>query len=124
MSYKTYLRFYHTISIHSKTVTTNAAGQQVYTYSLVQTIPAVFQSNSSERRVSPYIDNIDEFQFYVSHQHADNISYDNRILDIYDRYNNLIETGPLEITNIEKKMGFGGKLHHLFITARKVVEHA
>lgn len=124
MAYKTFLRFYHTISIQQKTVTVNAAGQKASTYSLVATIPAVFQSNSSERRVAPYVDNIDEFQFYIPHEHVQYINYNNRVINIYDRYNNLIETGPLEITNIEKKMGWGGKLHHVFVTARKVVEGA
>ncbi len=124
MAYKTFLRFYHTISIYQRTITTSAAGQKVITYSLASTVPAVFQSNSSERRVAPYVDNIDEFQFYVSHQHSQYVDYNNRILNIYNRYNNLIEAGPLEITNIEKKMGWGGKLHHVFVTARKVVEDA
>lgn len=124
MAYKTFLRFHHTISIHQRTVTTNNAGQKVISYALAATVPAVFQSNSSERRVAPYIENIDEFQFYISHQHAQYVAYDNRILTIKDRYDNVIEAGPLEITNIEKKMGFNGKLHHVFVTARKVVEDA
>ena len=69
------------------------AGKKVVSYALAATVPAVFQSNSSERRVAPYIENIDEFQFYISHQHAQYVAYDNRILTVKDRYNNSIVTG-------------------------------
>lgn len=124
MSAKTFLRFYHKIDIYTKTIVVNEAGQKTISFSKAATIPAVFQSSSSERRVAPYIDNIDDYQFYVSYQDAAYISYNNRILNVKDRYGNVLETGPLEITNIEKKMGFGGRLHHIFITTRKVVEHA
>lgn len=122
MSAKTFLRFYHKIDIYTKTVVVNDAGQKTVSFAKAATIPAVFQSSSSERRVSPYIENIDDYQFYVSYKDALYISYDNRILNVLDRYGNVLETGPLEIVNIEKKMGFGGRLHHIFVTARKVAE--
>ena len=124
MSAKTFLRFYHKIDIYDKTITVNNAGQKTIAFSKAATIPAVFQSNSSERRIAPYIENIDDYQFYVSYQDSAYISYDNRILNVQDRYGNVLEAGPLEITNIEKKMGFGGRLHHIFVTARKVAEDA
>lgn len=123
MSAKTFLRFYHQIDIHTKTITVNDAGQKTVSFSKAATIPAVFQSNSSERRVVPYIENIDEYQFYISYKDAEYISYNNRITNVKDRYGNIIETGPLEIVNIEKKMGFGGRLHHIFINTRRVVEN-
>lgn len=122
MSAKTFLRFYHKIDIHAKTVVVNDAGQKTVSFAKEVTIPAVFQSSSSERRVSPYIENIDDYQFYVSYKDATYISYDHRILNVKDRYGNVLEAGPLEIVNIEKKMGFGGRLHHIFVTARKVAE--
>lgn len=124
MSAKTFLRFYHKVDVYTKTIVVNDAGQKTVSFAKAATIPAVFQSSSSERRVSPYIENIDDYQFYVSYKDAALISYDNRILNVKDRYGNILETGPLEITNIEKKMGFGGRLHHIFITTRKVAEDA
>ena len=35
-----------------------------------------------------------------------------------------IKAGPFEIINIDKKMGFNGKVNHILLTARKVVEGA
>ena len=122
MSAKTFLRFYHKIDIYAKTTTVNDAGQKTVTFSKSATIPAVFQANASERRVVPYLENIDEYQFYVSYQDAEYISYDNRIFNVIDRHGNVLEAGPLEIVNIEKKTGFGGRLHHIFINARRVAE--
>lgn len=125
MAFKTFLKFHHKIDVYQKTTSVNDAGQKTVTYSLATAgAPAIFQSNSSERRVAPYVDNIDEFQFYIPHEYSAYIDYNNRIKNVKDRYGNVLVSYPLEITNIEKKMGFNGKLHHLFVSARKVVENA
>jgi hypothetical protein len=70
------------------------------------------------------IENIEEYKFYVPYQDTNVISYSNRISNVKDRYGNVIETGPLEIISIRKQMGFGGRLHHLIVGARRVVENA
>lgn len=124
MASKTFLVFPHKIDIYQRTTSTNAAGQKTYTYAKSATIEALFQGQSSERRIAPYVDNIDEYQFYIPYKYAQYISYNNRIQGIKDRYGNLIEAGPLEIVNIQKQMGFGGRLHHLYVSSRFVVEHA
>ena len=124
MSYKTFLRFVHKADIHARTVTVNDAGQKIATFALTQNIPLYFQSNATERRLVPYVADIDEFQFYIPWQYNSIITYKNRIFNVKDRYGNVLEAGPLEITEIEKKTGFGGKLHHIIITARRVVENA
>lgn len=123
MSAKTFLRFYHKIDIYTKTIVVNDAGQKTVSFTKASTIPAVFQANSSERRVVPYLENIDEYQFYISHQDASYISYDNRIFNVVDRYGTVLEEGPLEIVNIEKKTGFSGRLHHIYVNARRVAEN-
>jgi hypothetical protein len=111
------------MEIYAKNVTINQAGQKAITFSKSSTIKCFFQANSSERRVAPYIDNIDYYQFYISNLDSQYITYNNRIYNIRDRNGNLIDAGPFEITNIEKKAGFTGKIHHLFITAKSVVEN-
>lgn len=121
---KTYLRFPHKIGIYTKSITTNNAGQRVTTFTFDSDIKAMFQSVSSERRIAPYTANIDEFQFYISHTNTSLADYGNRIQNVRDRYSNVIEAGPFEIINIEKKMGFNGKVNHILMTARKVVEGA
>lgn len=124
MSAKTHLRFVHKIDIYNKITSTNAAGQKTITFNKTATIPAIFQAQKSERRIEPYIDNIDQYEFYVSHQDARYVSYNNRIQNVVDRYGNVIEAGPLEIISIKKYMGYKGRLHHYLITARRVVENA
>lgn len=124
MAAKTYLRFVHTVDVYQKISSTNAAGQKTITFTKLATVPASFQSGVSERRIEPYIENIDEYKFYISYQDTNVISYSNRISNVKDRYGNVIETGPLEIVSIRKQMGFGGRLHHLIVGARRVVENA
>jgi hypothetical protein len=124
MAAKTYLRFVHTVDVYQKISSTNDAGQKTVTFTKLATIPASYQSGVSERRIEPYIENIEEYKFYVPYQDTNVISYSNRISNVKDRYGNVIETGPLEIISIRKQMGFGGRLHHLIVGARRVVENA
>lgn len=124
MSYGTYLRFYHTCDIYSRVVEVNDAGQKRASFILRRrTMPCVFQTSSSERRIAPYVDNVDEFQVIIPHLHQDTISYQGRIENISDRYGNPIEAGPFEIVQIEKRTGFNGKVHHVVVSIRLVVEN-
>ena len=124
MAAKTYLRFVHTVDVYQKISDTNAAGQKTITFTKTATIPASYQSGVSERRIEPYIENIEEYKFYISYQDSNYISYNNRILNVKDRQGNVLESGPLEIISIRKQMGFGGRLHHIIVGARRVVENA
>ena len=124
MSYRTFLRFVHKADIYTRTVTVNDAGQKMATFAYTQNIPLYFQSNATERKLTPYVADVDEYQFYIPWQYNSVISYKNRIFNVKDRYGNILESGPLEITEIEKKTTFSGKLHHILITARRVVENA
>ena len=68
MAAKTYLRFVHTVDVYQKISSTNDAGQKTVTFTKLATIPASYQSGVSERRIEPYIENIEEYKFYVSYQ--------------------------------------------------------
>lgn len=112
------------MDVYTKTVTTSVAGQRTVSYAKNATVKTFFQPISSERRVSPYVDNIDEYQFYVSYKDASQITYDNRIQNIVDRYGNVIYPGPIEIVNIVKQPGFNGKIRFIQLIGRVVVENA
>lgn len=124
MSNGTFLIFPHKMDIYTKTITTSAAGQRTVSYAKTATIKAFFQPISSERRVSPYTDNIDEYQFFVSFRDSSYISYENRIQNIVDKNGTVIYSAPLEIINIVKQPGISGKINYLQLVARVVVENA
>jgi hypothetical protein len=125
MSYRTFLRYYHKCDVYSRTVSVNSAGQRAATFSVSKSsTPCVFQTISSERRVAPYVDNVDEFQLIVPHSYASYFTYQGRVQNIVDRYGNVIEAGPFEVVQIEKKTGFNGKVSHILVTIRLVVENA
>ena len=112
------------MDVYTKTITTSVAGQRAVTYSKAATLKTFFQPISSERRVTPYIDNIDEYQFYVSYKDAQYITYENRIQNIVDRFGSVIYGVPLEIVNIVKQPGLNGKIRFLQLVGRVVVENA
>lgn len=124
MSNGTFIIFPHKMDIYTKIITISAAGQRTVAYSKSKTIKTFFQPISSERRVSPYTDNIDEYQFFVSNRDASYISYENRIQNIADKNGTVIYSSPLEIINIVKQPGISGKINYLQIIARVVVENA
>jgi len=125
MSYRTFLRYYHKVDVYSRTTTVNSAGQKTASFSVTKSAtPCVFQTISSERRVAPYVDNVDEFQLIVPHSYASYFTYAGRVQNIVDRYGNVIEAGPFEIVQIEKKTGFNGKVSHIIVTIRLIVELA
>jgi hypothetical protein len=124
MSAKTFIRFTNKIDVYQRTTALNAAGQRTSTFEKTATIPAFFQAKRTERRLEPYVENIDEYEFYVSYKDNEYITYNNRIENVVDRYGNIIEAGPLEIISVRKYIGYRGRLHHLLITTRRVVENA
>ncbi len=124
MSNGTFIIFPHKIDVYTKTITTSAAGQRTVSYAKAATVKAFFQPISSERRVSPYTDNIDEYQFFISNRDSAYISYENRIQNIVDKNGTVIYSSPLEIINIVKQPGISGKINYLQLVARVVVENA
>ena len=124
MSNGTFLKLPHKIDVYTKTISVNAAGQRVTTYTKAGTVQALYQAMSSERRTYPYTDNIDEIEFYISYKDLTYASYSNRIRNVVDRYGNVIEVGPVEIVNIHKQIGLNGKVRQILLTCRKVVENA
>lgn len=124
MSAKTYLRFTNKVDVYQRITGTNDAGQKTASFQKVATVSAFFQSKRTERRLEPYVDNIDEYEFYVSYKDASFMQYNNRLENVVDRYGNVIEEGPLEIVSVQKYIGYKGRMHHLLVTTRRVVEVA
>jgi hypothetical protein len=60
----------------------------------------------------------------VPGEYASTVVSSSRILNIKDRYGNVLETGPYEIITIQAKYGWNGKKHHLLASLRLVVEQA
>lgn len=112
------------MDIYTRTTTTNNAGQITTTYTKAATVRSLYQAMASERRVYPYIDNVDEIEFYISHRDQQYATYNNRIQNVVDRFGNVIEAGPVEIVNIHKQVGLNGKVRQILLTCRKVVENA
>lgn len=123
MANGTFIRFVHNADVYTKTTTVNVAGQRAVVFDLTTTLPCLLQTSATENRVSPYVENIDEYIFYFSHQDSSYIDYNNRLTNIQDRTGAVIEAGTLEITSIKKQPGFSGKIHHIIVKARLVVEN-
>lgn len=119
-----FLSLPHKMDVYTRTTTTNNAGQITTTYTKAATIKSLYQAMSSERRVYPYVDNVDEIEFYISHRDQQYATYNNRIQNVLDRFGNVIEAGPVEIVNIHKQIGLNGKVRQILLTCRKVVEGA
>lgn len=125
-----YLRYPHTVEIHEKITTTNDAGQKFSTFHLDKVIPAIVNSPEDQYsagakvRLAPYQEFIPVLQMIVPGEQASTVITSSRVLNIKDRYGNILETGPFEIITIQAKFGWNGKKHHLLASLRAVVEQS
>jgi len=119
---QTYMSFPNTVEVHTKTITTSAAGQRKAAFGLNSTVNVGVQSGSGSRTTSGYIAEADSYTLIFSHEDKALVTYANRLKNIKDRDGIVIEAGPLEITNVEKKLGVSGKINHLFAQVTKVKE--
>ena len=119
---QTCLTFPNTVEVHTKTITTSAAGQRKASFTLNSTVNVRVQSGSGSRTTSGYISEVDSYTMTFSHEDKALIIYDNRLKNLKDRDGTVIEVGPLEILNVEKKLGISGKINHLVAQITKVKE--
>lgn len=116
-----YLRLNHRADIHSKTTVTNAAGQKKPTWTASATsVKCIFVARYAMVRTSPTYEERETINFFFPNDTT--INYDSRIYNVKDRLGNVLDAGPFEIIAIIKQPGFTGKLHHYFVTARRVIE--
>lgn len=125
-----YLRYPHTVDIYEKVTTTNDAGQKIFSFQLDRKIQAIVNSPEDQYsagtrvRTAPYQDFFPVLQMIVPGMYANTVVLSSRVLNIKDRYGNVLEAGPFEIITIQPKFGWNGKKHHLVASLRAVVEQS
>ena len=119
---QTYMSFPNTVEVHTKTITTSAAGQRKASFGLNSTVNVIVQSGGGSRVASGYLADADAYTVIFSHEDKALVTYDNRLKNIKDRDGTVIEAGPLEILSIEKKLGVSGKINNLVAQVTKVKE--
>ena len=119
---QTFLRFPNTIEVHTKSVTVSAAGQKKASFSLNSTVNVNVQAGSGSRRLTGYVSETDSYTIMFSHEDKALVTYSNRLKNLKDRDGGVIEVGPLEILNIQKKLGVSGKTNHIVASVGRVKE--
>lgn len=122
MTFGSYLKFHQTIDIYFKTPTVSAAGQRVHTFQYRDTIPAFAQWSTVQNLNNPYVANFEEVDLFIPKDYIDFFDYNCRFKNLKDRYGNIIDSAFFDVVAIEKRMQFSGKVHHLFVRLRRVVE--
>ena len=122
MSYGTFMKFHHTVDIYWKQSNTTPAGQKLHSFEYKDTLPCLASWQSSQNVNNPYIANIDELTLYIPKDFTKYINYVLRFKNVKDRYSENIDSSFFDVTAINKKMQYNGKVHHYVITLRKVVE--
>jgi len=123
MAYGTFSKFHHTIELFSKEETVSAAGQRKHSFVYKDTIPAHAQWDFGENMNSPYIANFEELNIFVPKDYLSIINYNFRVKNIKDRFGNIIDSSYFDILSIQKAMQYNGKIHHVVLVIRKVIEN-
>lgn len=120
----THVRMVHRVDIYSKTTTTTAAGQKKPSWAISSAdvkcafIPQ-FNDNRNFMTTPVYAHNeIISFSFNGDAP----IDFSKRLYNVVDRFGNVLEAGPIEITSIVKVPGFYGKIHHIEVSGYRVID--
>ena len=81
-------------------------------------VPCTFLYLATNRKESPAQENEDIIEFVI----GDTLEplYSDHILNIKDRWGDVIEDGPLEVIGIKKYVGYRGRLHHYRVRTRRM----
>lgn len=123
MAYGTFSKFHHTVDLFSKEETITPAGQRKHSFVYKDRIPALAQWDRGENMNTPYIANFEELNIFIPKDYLNVINYNCRIKNIKDRFGNLIDDSFFDILSIQKTMQYSGKVHHLVVLIRRVIEN-
>lgn len=116
-----YTVFRHKIDIYNKTVEENESGQLFPTWALgIASQKCFFTPHAIDNRTSPTYEEAEHFSIFFPADAA--VTYATRLYNLKDRYGNLIDAGPFLVEGIQPHQGFTGKIHHLLVKVKKVVE--
>jgi hypothetical protein len=116
-----YTTFAHRCDIWAKTQTANRAGQLAASWSIESSrIKCHYIPRVAVTRTKPTAEETETVTIFLPPDTE--VAYGSRLYNIVDRYGNVIEEGPMEINAILKQPGFGGKIHHLALKAKRVIE--
>lgn len=113
----TYMRLVNFLTINKATITTNAAGQRIPTFTTGGTYRCAYRDLKAQEDVTPTMNLRDQSECIVEAS-AGPISYDDQIVNICDRYGNVLEAGPMQILDIHQVVNFSGQPRHIILTLR------
>ena len=113
--------FRHTADIWTKTQTTNAAGQAKASWALgTSAVKCHYIPRTADVRYTPTYEETETVTIFFPSDSG--ISYSTRLYNLTDKFGNVIEAGPMEVVAVLKQPGFSGKIHHITVKAKRVVE--
>ena len=124
MSNGLYFQLNHFVDIYERVTAISDAGQKEVTWNPFQLGArcAYLANRTSLNNLNiTHVYGHDEILTIVLPAQS-HIDYMYRLYNIKDRFGNIIEEGPLEVTSVVHIMGFSGKLHHLEVSGYKVIE--
>lgn len=107
--------------IYEKTTTTGASGQQVATWTLQTSGQECdFSPDRTNTRVEPTQDEADRGFLFLPFDAV--IDYGSRIYNVVNRHGEVLAEGPLEVMEIRPFTSYTGKIVHLQVKTKGVVE--
>jgi hypothetical protein len=114
----------HSADIYSKTTATSPAGQKKASWSL-ESESVVCAFLPKDQKVINFL--IDKTYGYDQNLHFfflsnANIDFSKRLKNIKNNFGEILEAGPIEITSIVKCPAPSGKINHIEVSGRRVIE--
>lgn len=117
----TYSVLRHKVNLYSKSSAENSAGQKAATWTLAVTSQKChYVPRIAITRTKPTYEETESVTMIFPANAS--ITYGTRFYNLVDRFGNVIEAGPMQVDAILKHAGYSGKIHHLAVTAKRVIE--
>lgn len=117
----TYLRYIHKVDIYQKITTEQPSGQRTSIFTpLSVATKCIYFPVFSGTRMSPSIEQYDTFKLTLPAEAE--VDYGSRFYNITDRVGNPVDAGPFEVDSLLRQEGFSGKIHHLSLIIKRVIE--
>lgn len=115
----TFLRLPLKCTIKSVISTTKSpAGQKVVTFNDGVDVNCIFLDLATDERVLPVIEDQDIVEVLISDEIVP--KYSDQIVNIRNRFSDILDEGPFEIIGIRKYVGYVGARHHYRLRTRRL----
>ena len=115
-----YIKFPHKVDRYKRTFVENNAGQEVPTFTFDQTLKVIYIPFYASGKIQPAIESISKVHAFFDKDAA--IDYGDRFQNFIDKFGNVLDSGPYQVSTVQAYPGFSGSVRHFHCLLERIRE--